>query len=59
MEWKKRQLVQLLMLMFVLEVSFCQHWSYGWLPGGKRSVGEVEATFRVRLYALSFLFNST
>ncbi|KAI7804358.1 gonadotropin-releasing hormone 3 [Triplophysa rosa] len=47
MEWKGRQLVQLLMLMFVLEVTLCQHWSYGWLPGGKRSVGEVEATFRM------------
>ncbi|TRY95476.1 hypothetical protein DNTS_007159 [Danionella cerebrum] len=47
MEWKGQLLVQLLMLMSVLEVSFCQHWSYGWLPGGKRSVGEVEATFRM------------
>nr|AFJ44820.1 gonadotropin-releasing hormone 3 [Gobiocypris rarus] len=47
MEWKGRVLVQLLMLMCVLEVSLCQHWSYGWLPGGKRSVGEVEATFRM------------
>nr|Q92106.2 RecName: Full=Progonadoliberin-3; AltName: Full=Progonadoliberin III; Contains: RecName: Full=Gonadoliberin-3; AltName: Full=Gonadoliberin III; AltName: Full=Gonadotropin-releasing hormone III; Short=GnRH III; AltName: Full=Luliberin III; AltName: Full=Luteinizing hormone-releasing hormone III; Short=LH-RH III; Contains: RecName: Full=GnRH-associated peptide 3; AltName: Full=GnRH-associated peptide III; Flags: Precursor [Rutilus rutilus]AAB65821.1 salmon-type gonadotrophic-releasing hormone pre len=47
MEWKGRVLVQLLMLVCVLEVSLCQHWSYGWLPGGKRSVGEVEATIRM------------
>ncbi|KAF4102098.1 gonadotropin-releasing hormone 3 [Onychostoma macrolepis] len=47
MEWNGRLLVQLLMLVCVLEVSLCQHWSYGWLPGGKRSVGEVEATFRM------------
>ncbi|XP_059375609.1 progonadoliberin-3 [Carassius carassius] len=47
MEGKGRVLVQLLMLACVLEVSLCQHWSYGWLPGGKRSVGEVEATFRM------------
>ncbi|XP_065153646.1 gonadotropin-releasing hormone 3 [Paramisgurnus dabryanus] len=47
MEWKGRLVIQLLMLVFVLEVSFCQHWSYGWLPGGKRNVGEVEATFRM------------
>nr|AAI63122.1 Gonadotropin-releasing hormone 3 [Danio rerio]AAI63130.1 Gonadotropin-releasing hormone 3 [Danio rerio]AAL99294.1 gonadotropin-releasing hormone [Danio rerio]AAU43785.1 gonadotropin-releasing hormone 3 [Danio rerio]CAC18539.1 gonadotropin releasing hormone [Danio rerio] len=47
MEWKGRLLVQLLLLVCVLEVSLCQHWSYGWLPGGKRSVGEMEATFRM------------
>ncbi|XP_051502904.1 progonadoliberin-3 [Myxocyprinus asiaticus] len=47
MEWKGRILVQFLMLVCVLEVSLCQHWSYGWLPGGKRSVGEVEATIRM------------
>lgn len=58
MEWKGqgRVLVQLLMLVCVLEVSLCQHWSYGWLPGGKRSVGEVEATFRVRLSSCPLLF---
>ncbi|KTF78660.1 hypothetical protein cypCar_00049891 [Cyprinus carpio] len=55
MEWKGRVLVQLLMLVCVLEVSLCQHWSYGWLPGGKRSTGEVEATFRVSLSSCSHL----
>ncbi|XP_051578575.1 progonadoliberin-3-like [Myxocyprinus asiaticus] len=47
MEWKGKILIQLLMLVCVLEVSLCQHWSYGWLPGGKRSVGEVEAMIRM------------
>ncbi len=55
MEWNGRLLVQLLMLVCVLEVSLCQHWSYGWLPGGKRSVGEVEATFKVSLSSCSHL----
>ncbi|XP_036449402.1 gonadotropin-releasing hormone 3 isoform X1 [Colossoma macropomum] len=46
-EWSWRSVVGLLVLACVLEVSVCQHWSYGWLPGGKRSVGELEATFRM------------
>lgn len=55
MEWKGRVLVQLFMLVCVSEFSLCQHWSYGWLPGGKRSTGEVEATFRVSLSSCSHL----
>ncbi|XP_072545021.1 LOW QUALITY PROTEIN: gonadotropin-releasing hormone 3 [Salminus brasiliensis] len=46
-EWSWRLVVGLLVLACVLEVGVCQHWSYGWMPGGKRSVGELEATFRV------------
>ncbi|KAL6478478.1 hypothetical protein MHYP_G00143130 [Metynnis hypsauchen] len=46
-EWSWRSVLGLLVLVCVLEVSVSQHWSYGWLPGGKRSVGELEATFRM------------
>lgn len=41
--------VQVLLLALVLQVTLSQHWSYGWLPGGKRSVGELEATIRVSI----------
>ncbi|XP_059929050.1 gonadotropin-releasing hormone 3 [Gadus macrocephalus] len=39
--------VQVFFLLLVLQVTLTQHWSYGWLPGGKRSVGELEATIRM------------
>ena len=39
--------VQVFFLLLVVQVTLTQHWSYGWLPGGKRSVGELEATIRV------------
>lgn len=42
-----RVMVQVLLLALVVQVTLSQHWSYGWLPGGKRSVGELEATIRV------------
>lgn len=47
MEANSRVMVQVLLLALVLQVTLSQHWSYGWLPGGKRSVGELEATIRV------------
>ncbi|KAM9727547.1 gonadotropin-releasing hormone 3 isoform 2-T3 [Menidia menidia] len=47
MEAGSRVMVQVLLLALVVQVSLCQHWSYGWLPGGKRSVGELEATIRM------------
>ncbi|XP_072246453.1 gonadotropin-releasing hormone 3 [Leuresthes tenuis] len=47
MEASSRVMVQVLLLALVVQVSLCQHWSYGWLPGGKRSVGELEATIRM------------
>ncbi|XP_030643270.1 gonadotropin-releasing hormone 3 [Chanos chanos] len=47
MEFTGRLLVQLVVLICVVQLSLAQHWSYGWLPGGKRSVGELEATFRM------------
>ncbi|XP_029962213.1 gonadotropin-releasing hormone 3 [Salarias fasciatus] len=47
MEANSRVLVQVLLLALVVQVSLSQHWSYGWLPGGKRSVGELEATIRM------------
>lgn len=47
MEANSRVMVQVLMLALALQVALSQHWSYGWLPGGKRSVGELEATIRV------------
>ncbi|XP_026856056.1 gonadotropin-releasing hormone 3 isoform X2 [Electrophorus electricus] len=47
MKCSQRLLVGLLVLSCVFSVSVSQHWSYGWLPGGKRSVGELEATFRM------------
>ncbi|KAM9345366.1 gonadotropin-releasing hormone 3 [Symphorus nematophorus] len=42
-----RVMVQVLLLALVVQVTLSQHWSYGWLPGGKRSVGELEATIRM------------
>ncbi|KAI9535509.1 Progonadoliberin-3 [Dissostichus eleginoides] len=47
MEASSRVMVQVLMLALVVQVTLSQHWSYGWLPGGKRSVGELEATIRM------------
>lgn len=49
METGSRVIVQVLLLALVLQLTLSQHWSYGWLPGGKRSVGELEATIRVRV----------
>ncbi|XP_033835822.1 gonadotropin-releasing hormone 3 [Periophthalmus magnuspinnatus] len=40
-------MVQVFVLALLLQVTLSQHWSYGWLPGGKRSVGELEATIRM------------
>lgn len=47
MEVNSRVMVQVLLLALVVQVTLSQHWSYGWLPGGKRSAGELEATIRV------------
>ncbi|XP_029305719.1 gonadotropin-releasing hormone 3 [Cottoperca gobio] len=47
MEASSRVMVQVLFLALVVQVTLSQHWSYGWLPGGKRSVGELEATIRM------------
>uniref|UniRef100_A0A674P3U7 Progonadoliberin n=1 Tax=Takifugu rubripes TaxID=31033 RepID=A0A674P3U7_TAKRU len=47
MEANSRVMVQVLLLALALQVTLSQHWSYGWLPGGKRSVGELEATIRM------------
>ncbi|XP_037542368.1 gonadotropin-releasing hormone 3 [Nematolebias whitei] len=47
MKANSRVVVQVLLLALVAQVTLCQHWSYGWLPGGKRSVGELEATIRM------------
>nr|XP_043902117.1 gonadotropin-releasing hormone 3 [Solea senegalensis] len=47
METGSRVMVQVLLLALVGQVTLSQHWSYGWLPGGKRSVGELEATIRM------------
>lgn len=49
MEANGRAMMQVLLLTLVVQVALSQHWSYGWLPGGKRSVGELEATIRVRV----------
>ncbi|CAB1312684.1 unnamed protein product [Coregonus sp. 'balchen'] len=48
MDLSSRTVVQVVLLAFIAQVTFSQHWSYGWLPGGKRSVGELEATIRAR-----------
>lgn len=50
MEAGSRVIMQVLLLALVVQVTLSQHWSYGWLPGGKRSVGELEATIRVSNY---------
>ncbi|XP_061823975.1 gonadotropin-releasing hormone 3 [Nerophis lumbriciformis] len=42
-----RALMHVLLLALLLQGALAQHWSYGWLPGGKRSVGELEATIRM------------
>ncbi|XP_075894405.1 gonadotropin-releasing hormone 3 [Nelusetta ayraudi] len=47
MEANGRAMMQVLLLTLVVQVALSQHWSYGWLPGGKRSVGELEATIRM------------
>ncbi|KAM9848024.1 gonadotropin-releasing hormone 3 [Aulostomus maculatus] len=47
MEVNSRAMLQVLLLALVVQVATSQHWSYGWLPGGKRSVGELEATIRM------------
>ncbi len=46
------RVMQVLLLALVVQVALSQHWSYGWLPGGKRSVGELEATIRVSYFDL-------
>ncbi|CAB1343681.1 unnamed protein product, partial [Coregonus sp. 'balchen'] len=48
MDLSSRTVVQVVVLVLVAQVTLSQHWSYGWLPGGKRSVGELEATIRAR-----------
>lgn len=50
MEAGSRVIMQVLLLALVVQVTLSQHWSYGWLPGGKRNVGELEATIRVSNY---------
>uniref|UniRef100_A0A3B3RRH5 Progonadoliberin n=1 Tax=Paramormyrops kingsleyae TaxID=1676925 RepID=A0A3B3RRH5_9TELE len=47
MEIFRGGLVQLLMLTCILHLGMAQHWSYGWLPGGKRSVGDAEASLKM------------
>ncbi|KAM7385467.1 hypothetical protein PAMP_001550 [Pampus punctatissimus] len=47
MDASSRVMVQVLLLALVVQVTLSQHWSYGWLPGGKRSMGELEATIRM------------
>ncbi|KAM4729223.1 gonadotropin-releasing hormone 3 [Anableps anableps] len=47
MKASSRVMVQVVLLALLAQVTLCQHWSYGWLPGGKRSVGELEATIRM------------
>ncbi|XP_077469822.1 uncharacterized protein LOC144084887 isoform X2 [Stigmatopora argus] len=47
MESSRKVAVHALVLVLLLQVTVAQHWSYGWLPGGKRSVGELEATIRM------------
>uniref|UniRef100_A0AAY4DK25 Progonadoliberin n=1 Tax=Denticeps clupeoides TaxID=299321 RepID=A0AAY4DK25_9TELE len=37
-----------LLVLLLGQVCVCQHWSYGWMPGGKRNIGgQLEATFRM------------
>ncbi|CAL8255794.1 unnamed protein product [Lota lota] len=47
MERSSKVTVQVFFLLLVVQGTLAQHWSYGWLPGGKRSVGELEATIRM------------
>ncbi|XP_066549283.1 progonadoliberin-3 [Amia ocellicauda] len=42
-----RSVLHLAILACVAQISCSQHWSYGWLPGGKRSVDELEATLEM------------
>ncbi|XP_037128238.1 gonadotropin-releasing hormone 3 [Syngnathus acus] len=47
MEVGRKAVAHVLLLALFLQAASAQHWSYGWLPGGKRSVGELEATIRM------------
>ncbi|XP_061545521.1 gonadotropin-releasing hormone 3 [Phycodurus eques] len=47
MEAGCKAVVHVLLLALLAQAALAQHWSYGWLPGGKRSVGELEATIRM------------
>ncbi|XP_038847837.1 progonadoliberin-3 [Salvelinus namaycush] len=47
MDLSSKTVVQVVMLALIAQVTLSQHWSYGWLPGGKRSVAELEATIRM------------
>ncbi|XP_019715534.1 gonadotropin-releasing hormone 3 isoform X2 [Hippocampus comes] len=47
MEAGCKAVVRVLLLALLAQAASGQHWSYGWLPGGKRSVGELEATIRM------------
>ncbi|CDQ58272.1 unnamed protein product [Oncorhynchus mykiss] len=51
MDLSSKTFVQVVMLALIAQVTFSQHWSYGWLPGGKRSVGELEATIRATVFS--------
>ncbi|KPP76822.1 receptor-type tyrosine-protein phosphatase epsilon-like, partial [Scleropages formosus] len=43
MELTGKSVLHLVVLAHVAQIGFSQHWSYGWLPGGKRSAGDTEA----------------
>ncbi|MBN3324554.1 GON3 protein, partial [Atractosteus spatula] len=47
MEFTGRSIVHLVVLAYVVQITCSQHWSYGWLPGGKRSISDLEVTAEV------------
>ncbi|XP_018604920.1 gonadotropin-releasing hormone 3 [Scleropages formosus] len=47
MELTGKSVLHLVVLAHVAQIGFSQHWSYGWLPGGKRSAGDTEAKVKM------------
>ncbi|KAL4640946.1 progonadoliberin-3-like [Arapaima gigas] len=47
MELTGKCVLHLVFLAYIAQIGFSQHWSYGWLPGGKRSTDDMEAKLKV------------
>ncbi|KAK6482222.1 progonadoliberin-3 isoform X1 [Huso huso] len=43
----RKSVLHLAVLALVAQICTSQHWSYGWLPGGKRSINELQASLEV------------
>ncbi|XP_058841189.1 gonadotropin-releasing hormone 3 [Acipenser ruthenus] len=43
----RKSVLHLAVLALVAQICTSQHWSYGWLPGGKRSINELQASLEM------------